>query len=82
MMKGSKNDDETNEKQGNDCRFVARFILWAPNFAFDPKISVLVRHTIDRIGYNMTQISMATHQATHLDAPFHFLADGKTVVEE
>lgn len=49
------------------------------NFPFDPKISVLVHHTIDSIGYNMTQISMATHQGTHLDAPYHFYDDGKTI---
>jgi arylformamidase len=49
------------------------------NFPFDPKISVAVHNTIASIGYNMTQISMATHQGTHLDVPFHFYDDGKTV---
>jgi kynurenine formamidase len=27
----------------------------------------------------MTQISLATHQGTHLDVPFHFYDDGKTI---
>ena len=49
------------------------------NFAWDPKLSVIVHNTIATIGYNMTQISMGTHQGTHLDAPFHFYEDGKTV---
>ena len=49
------------------------------NFPFDPKISVLVHNTVASIGYNITQISMATHQGTHLDAPYHFYDDGKTV---
>ena len=49
------------------------------NFPFDPKISVLVHHTVDSIGYNMTQISMATHQGTHLDAPYHFYDNGKPI---
>ncbi len=49
------------------------------NFPFDPKISVLVHHTVASIGYNMTQISMATHQGTHLDAPYHFYDDGKPI---
>ena len=49
------------------------------NFAWDPKISVIVHNTIATIGYSMTQISMGTHQGTHLDAPFHFYEDGKTV---
>ena len=49
------------------------------NFPFDPKISVLVHNTVGTIGYNMTEVSMATHQGTHLDAPFHFYDDGKTL---
>ena len=50
-----------------------------PNFPFDPKISVVPHHTIAVMDYNMTQISMATHQGTHLDAPFHFYDEGTTV---
>lgn len=49
------------------------------NFAFDPKISVVTHNTISSIGYNITQISMSTHQGTDLDAPFHFFDDGKTL---
>ena len=49
------------------------------NFPFDPKISVVVHNTVGSIGYNITQISMSTHQGTHLDVPFHFYDDGKTV---
>jgi kynurenine formamidase len=50
-----------------------------PNFAYDPKISVIAHNTVTSIGYNITQISLSTHQGTHLDAPFHFYDDGKTV---
>lgn len=49
------------------------------NFPFDPKISIVVHNTIDSIGYNISQISMSSHQGTHLDAPFHFYDDGKTL---
>lgn len=49
------------------------------NFPFDPKITVLTHNTVASIGYNITQISMATHQGTHLDAPYHFFDDGRTV---
>lgn len=49
------------------------------NFPFDPKISVLAHNTVSSIGYNITQVSMSTHQGTHLDAPFHFYDDGKTI---
>ena len=31
--------------------------------------------------YNLTAFSMCAHNGTHIDAPFHFLADGKTVDE-
>lgn len=30
-------------------------------------------------GYNLTAFSMCAHNGTHIDAPFHFLGDGKTV---
>lgn len=29
--------------------------------------------------YNLTAFSMCAHNGTHIDAPFHFLKDGKTV---
>ena len=29
--------------------------------------------------YNLTNISMCAHNGTHIDAPFHFIKDGKTV---
>ena len=29
--------------------------------------------------YNLTEFSMCAHNGTHIDAPFHFIQDGKTV---
>lgn len=29
--------------------------------------------------YNLTEFSMCAHNGTHIDAPFHFLGDGRTV---
>jgi kynurenine formamidase len=49
------------------------------NFPFDPKPSVVVHNTVASIGYNISQVSLSTHQGTHLDVPFHFFDDGKTV---
>ena len=49
------------------------------NFPYDPKLSVLVHNTVASIGYNITQISMSSHQGTHLDVPFHFYDDGLTL---
>lgn len=51
----------------------------APTMPLDPKCGVLVHHTIDSMKYNITQLIMSTHHGTHLDAPFHFLDDGRTV---
>ena len=35
--------------------------------------------TADGDAYNLTAFSMCAHNGTHIDAPFHFLGDGKTV---
>ena len=51
----------------------------APTFGPDPKCGILVHHTIESMGYNITQIIMSIHQGTHLDAPFHFFDKGRTV---
>lgn len=53
----------------------------APTFASDPKCGIIPHGTTDGLGYNITQLSISTHQGTHLDAPFHFLDEGKTVDE-
>lgn len=29
--------------------------------------------------YNLTEVTMCAHNGTHIDAPFHFLEEGKTV---
>ena len=31
--------------------------------------------------YNLTAFSMCAHNGTHIDAPFHFVKDGKTIDE-
>jgi kynurenine formamidase len=48
-------------------------------FPGDPGLSVTVAGTIAEMGYNLTKLSMSTHQGTHLDVPYHFFDDGKTV---
>jgi len=50
-----------------------------PSFPNDPEISVAVHGTLGTLGYNITRLSMSTHHGTHLDVPFHFFDDGKTV---
>ena len=37
--------------------------------------------TVEHDTYNLTNISMCVHNGTHIDAPKHFIADGKAVHE-
>lgn len=50
-----------------------------PAFPSDPKISIIPHGDTRTLRYNISQISMGSHQGTHLDAMFHFLDDGKTL---
>lgn len=50
------------------------------SFPGDPVLSVKPFHTTaSPAKCNVSQLSMGTHQGTHLDAMFHFLDDGKTI---
>lgn len=49
-------------------------------YAGDPKPErQVLRSTAAGDLYNLTAFSMCAHNGTHVDAPFHFLGDGKTV---
>lgn len=48
-------------------------------FPWDPKLSVIIHGTTQTLKYNISQISMSSHQGTHLDAMYHFLDNGKTI---
>ena len=37
--------------------------------------------TVDRDSYNLTNITLCVHNGTHIDAPKHFIADGKAIHE-
>lgn len=51
----------------------------APNCPVHPPVSF--RRTADhpRDGWRMEEIAMATHTGSHLDAPLHKIADGKSI---
>ena len=51
----------------------------APTFWADPKTAVIEHLHIENLKYNITQLVMSTHLGTHLDAPFHFFDNGRTV---
>ena len=55
-------------------------------YAGMPKIPILpevefcpVRRMAEGHPLNISEVRMATHAATHVDAPWHFVADGKTI---
>lgn len=48
-------------------------------FPMDPKLSIMPHGTTKTLKYNISHISMSSHQGTHLDAMYHFIDDGKTL---
>jgi kynurenine formamidase len=50
-----------------------------PGFPGDPLLSISAHATIAANRCNVTKIAMGSHQGTHLDAMFHFIADGRTI---
>ena len=49
-------------------------------FPGDPAPKKTVLNSMESGGlYNLTEFSMCAHNGTHVDAPFHFINDGKTV---
>lgn len=51
----------------------------ALTFDPDPKTKVNVHLKIADLNYNITELVMSAHYGTHLDAPYHFFDDGRTV---
>jgi arylformamidase len=51
-----------------------------PTFPGDPRFQMEFSHRIDRgEPYNVARLTLGAHSGTHVDAPYHFLADGATV---
>src|SRR5215204_1861075 len=50
-----------------------------PSFPNDPELSITPHFTVAANKVNVSRISMGSHQGTHLDAPFHFYEDVKTL---
>ncbi|MEM5770688.1 MAG: cyclase family protein, partial [Bacillota bacterium] len=45
----------------------------------DPKFNITQHCSLDDLGYNLSRLTMSTHQSTHLDVPRHFIKEGATV---
>lgn len=52
-----------------------------PVFPGTPPPSFQPMHTIPEHGFSQLDIHTYTHMGTHIDAPFHMVADGKTLDE-
>ncbi|HEV7404905.1 MAG TPA: cyclase family protein [Chthoniobacteraceae bacterium] len=50
-----------------------------PGFPGDPAISMARVHTVAGKGCNVSALSFSSHQGTHLDAPYHFFENGRTI---
>ena len=48
-------------------------------FPMDPKLSIVPHGNTTTLKYNIPPLVMISPQVTHLDALFHFIADGKTL---
>lgn len=58
---------------------VTKELFSTPPFPGDPSPSSRLVKTLEKDGYNLTVFSACVHNATHIDAPCHFLKDSPTV---
>ena len=52
-----------------------------PTFPGSPKPHFVEWETIPKDGYNLELVFLSTHTGTHIDAPFHFMKNGKKIHE-
>lgn len=52
-----------------------------PVYPGDPPTAIEPAGVLERDGWNDVRVSFGTHIGTHVDAPFHMLADGKKLDE-
>ena len=61
---------------------ISRNILTTPPYDGDPETEVeFVQSMENGDSYNLTKFSMSAHTGTHIDAPLHFIPDGKSIDE-
>ena len=49
------------------------------NYPGDPKVDIRKEKTFQKDGVVVSKIAMGLHTGTHIDAPLHYLPDGKTI---
>jgi kynurenine formamidase len=50
-----------------------------PVYPGDPEVKFIKRSSIDKQNVNLSEIKIGTHSGTHLDAPSHYIINGRTV---
>lgn len=60
---------------------ISKEIMATPPYGDDPAPSMRKLATFKKNGYNLSQITMSLHAATHGDAPLHFIRDGADIAE-
>ncbi len=50
-----------------------------PIFPGDPRPNIRAATTIEKHGYNTSYLDIGSHTGTHVDAPFHFRKEGKSI---
>lgn len=50
-----------------------------PVYPGDPEASVELVHTLERDGWNMRRLEINSHDGTHVNAPAHMVAGGRTL---
>ena len=49
------------------------------NYPGDPKVDIIKEKTFQKDGVIVSKIAMGLHTGTHIDAPLHYLPDGKAI---
>lgn len=52
-----------------------------PMFPGSPKPQFILWSTIKKEGYNLELLFLSSHSGTHMDAPYHFIKNGKKIHE-
>ena len=53
----------------------------SPTYPTFPNVEIHTTDFADRDGFTMERVEMNSHTATHVDAPLHFIPEGKTLEE-
>jgi kynurenine formamidase len=48
----------------------------------DPKFGISWHCTLDTLGYNLSRVTMSTHQGTHMDCERHFHREGAETIDQ